>query len=452
MDGDFQKLVAQAFDALARALRDISRGWFELVPSALATAETCSRLALQERGFYFVPEYRLETLDAKLVKLNRRAAKLGQPPVGYIGHGTELRTRTTESAHLYVLPYAMVSLTGSAPRVADATLLARVEHTEAGNIVSCAPGIETDPAWRMVDTRCEHCKASRKRVDTFAVRTADGVKMIGRNCLADFVRSADVAGALSMWSIVAEFAEAASEPSDSEWSSYGGGRFYYLTETFLACAARSIRSRGFHKSKDPEGSTADAAIFAAGRCPMAGTKGEAEWKNAQPETCDWETARGAVAWLKGELTEKETSSDFILNACVIAQLPALKDRHFGLAAAIAWSYLKKIESELAKRRERESRKPSTHFGEISKRYTFTHLTVTLVRSFDGYYGTTTLVKLVDDDGHAFSWFASGEHEFKAGEAYTGKMTVKKHETDRYTNEPITTVSRCALTKIEEQAA
>ncbi len=445
---DFAKLAAAAADHFTRALTEIAGGRFERALVNLQNTEAYSREALKVRGFYFVPEYRLEDLRVSVAKLNKRAEKLGQAPCGVVEHGCEIRARQTENGRWYELPYVLISASGSAPRVADATLLARVEHTEAGNIVACAPGIESQPEWREVDARCEHCNTRRKRIDTFVVETPAGVTLVGRNCLADFVRSTDVAGALQLWKIIAEFSRAAGEPSDDDWASYGGGRHYIDTERFIACAIRSVRAQGFKKSKE-DGSTSSAAEFAAGRCPV-GERSEADWKAAQPAECDWQAARDAVAWLKGDLTDKEAASDFIQNARVIVQLPVLKPRNYGLAAAIGWSYFKKTEHELAKRREREARKPSSHYGEQGKRYSFARLTVTLVRYFDGVYGTTTLAKLVDDEGRAFSWFASGEHEFKAGQVWTGKGTVKKHEIDKYTNEPVTVLSRCKLEQIEQE--
>jgi hypothetical protein len=51
-----------------------------------------------------------------------------------------------------------------------------------------------------------------------------------------------------------------------------------------------------------------------------------------------------------------------------------------------------------------------------------------------------------EGGETLVWFASGIIEGEVGSRWTGKAAVKRHEADRRTGEPVTTITRAALVK------
>ena len=56
-------------------------------------------------------------------------------------------------------------------------------------------------------------------------------------------------------------------------------------------------------------------------------------------------------------------------------------------------------------------------GKVGDRLRDFDVTITVVRSIEGYYGTTTLMVGTTDDGHTVKWFASGYREnWEAGES------------------------------------
>lgn len=92
---------------------------------------------------------------------------------------------------------------------------------------------------------------------------------------------------------------------------------------------------------------------------------------------------------------------------------------------------------------------SAYVGEIKDRIEF-EATVEFTKEIEGYYGTTTIIKLRDLEGNVFTWFASGWHDVGRGDRVSIKGTVKKH--DEYQGTKQTVLSRCIIKKFEVMEA
>ena len=68
---------------------------------------------------------------------------------------------------------------------------------------------------------------------------------------------------------------------------------------------------------------------------------------------------------------------------------------------------------------------------------------------EGAFGTSGIHKLVDSQGNALTWFASGGDWLKEGESYTVACTVKEHGEFRGVKQ--TVVSRLAVWTPEKTA-
>ncbi len=86
---------------------------------------------------------------------------------------------------------------------------------------------------------------------------------------------------------------------------------------------------------------------------------------------------------------------------------------------------------------------SAYVGDIKDRIEFEAM-VEFTKEFDGFYGTSTVIKLRDLDGNVFTWFATGCHDVNRGDRVSIKGTVKKHEVYQGTKQTI--LSRCKITK------
>jgi len=388
------------------------------------------------------PEHRFVELEKRVTKFNRRAAKLGTDPITVEIVGEEVvpildeQFRPTGRVNIFIL----FEVHGEAPVVAGHTFVARVEHTEAGNIISKAPGCESIivPAYmRDGAPTCDHCKTNRRRKDTFILKDENGILIrVGRNCLADFLRSSDAVEALRVWTLLYEIRIACAEESEGGWG--GGGVVYASVIHYVACAVRAIALHGWTSRKmayehDEMSSTSDDASFAAGQIPTMCPREREAWKEAQPTKDNVEEAIKAVEWAKG----LEGSNDYEHNLKVACSLEYVKPKNYGLVASVVMGYRRTVERELAKKRaaERAAASPSTHFGAVKSRY-IRELTVTHSKSWENEYGVTVLYVMEDDGGNQFKWFSSNgcwfedgdeRRELKVGDKFWFTFAVKNHD-------------------------
>jgi hypothetical protein len=223
-----------------------------------------------------------------------------------------------------------------------------------------------------------------------------------------------------------------------EWGSEGGSAGPQETSllAFLTQCVASARVDGFWsaKSEHPTKDQAWAHIFAP---PREHTKAREDWLEREPTEADWAKAATIIEWA----SSKPVDSDYWHNVKVLIAGLAVDHRKAGIAASLVGVYAKE-QGEIAARNERPV---SKHFGSVGQR-TEIRATCERAHSYDTAYGTKTVVVLRLDGGELLVWFASGVPEVEAGKAYTGKVTIKKHDKDKR-GEPQTVVLRCSLSEV-----
>lgn len=420
--------------------QDLSLG----AEAALAVARGC--LALDGVSVVLAKPYRVTMLGAMVEKANRRAAKLGTEPVRFTVLGDTITGYHELGGGLKrPIIHTVLAVFGTAPRVAGHSLVARIEHTKVGNLISRCPvgaeDIDLTP-YRSIKPLCHHCNTIRGRKDTFVLREEASGKFlqVGRNCLTDFLRSEDVSEALALWKLLEEFSSAGGE--DEEGGFGGSGYCEPSTLAFVAAAVRSISIQGFWKSNS-EHPTAAAASFACGRRPEG--RSAADWDEAQPTEADLNRARTVIAWA----VASTDPSDYLYNLRIACSCPAV-GRHEGLLASAPAAYARHVEKLVAKTAVAKTTRPKGQYlGEVGVRSVLGDLKVVRTRTLDGDYGVRTLVVASAPDGSTVTWFASGARDLEAGTVLQAcKATVKKHED--YKGFPQTVVSRMVWTSQEER--
>lgn len=345
-------------------------------------------------------------------------------------------TRAIECARLTV---------GDLPRTNGFGFVGKLTHTEAGNIIALAPGeqgAETPVEWRTCKATCDHCGTSRRRADTFVIRTPDGaIRRIGRNCLADFL-----AGDAASFIALGQFQDAIRDlHDDGEWSEGGGGGWCApTTEHYLACAVSSIEHHGFFKRGGEGQATADHAAHLAGRAPND-PKMEREWRAQQPTAAHIDRAREVLAWV---VASTETS-DYAHNLRV-ACAGIIADRKFQGIIASAPQALNREQGRVAERAARAAAPDAGHLGEVGKRLDFA-ATVVRVKAFETMYGGKLIIAMRTADGHDVITFTTGRgcSSNDVGKTFEVRGTVKKHS--EYQGRAQTELSRCAFAAVEPDA-
>lgn len=400
---------------------------------------------------YRVRDYKLGEIRQRVERMNRRAAKLGLAPISIEVLSEDTVPVVYPVEHpLAGLPtgavkvYSTIAFTGSAPVVSNHTFIARIEHHAEGNLLSKAPGVTEElPQYRSAPPKCEHCDSIRRRNDTFVLKTPEGtLKQVGRNCLADFLRTTDVAAAISLFTLLEDLVRHVRDDDEDSLGSFGRVTGFGVIE-ILAATASVIRHEGWVSSKaareQEKCSTASRVEWLLS--PTFGHMSDREVEERRtltPTEGDYEEAKAVVAWAKG-LTVR---SDYDNNLKVACSLFHIEFRTVPLVASAVTSYRRTVERELA---AKAVAKPvAGHFGELGKRYDL-ELTVKFVREWESDYGVTTLIAFEDTEGHLFKWKASGAHDVKPGERYRVKGTVKIHGDYKGVSE--TGLSRCVLTPV-----
>lgn len=404
---------------------------------------------------YRIPEHNLPSLNARIAKLNKRAAKLKMDPLvlAEIGEVFETRRKRTVNEYgdigltrtiEYQVRFVLVTLTGHCPRVNGWAMAATIQHEDGGNILRTVPGFETmlPLCYRTASTGCAHCHTDRRRNDTYVLQSETGAwKQVGRNCLADFLRTDNAAGLAEMAEILAGLDSELSEFEDGEQFA-GNATQYFSAATLLTQVACCIRAGGWCSRTEakasyvPKQATVDHALACFD--PKFWAKlSAADQAELTPTDDDAQRATAAIAWAQ-ELPA-DVTNDYLWNIRVISHREQISYREAGLAGSIIAAYNRAQEKELAAKYERDH--PSEYFGTVGKREVFT-LTPVSFRDLESRYGLTTLVMFRDPAGSRAKWFCSGSCSFELDRPIIVKATVKAHE--EYKGSRQTLLSRVAL--------
>jgi hypothetical protein len=383
---------------------------------------------------YTVPACNLPLLNERIETLNKRARKLGVAEIvvtlalAYVERQFAVLTascgenlvwikdgqpRPQGAASTPAKPtgaireWHFVTVTGEAPRFAGWSFVATLEPiaTDDGgavNLLQCVPGQVCPAEYRNRVGECDHCQAKRKRNQTFVVRNEQGEhRMVGRNCLRDFLGHTDP-HRLAAW---AEWlAELDSLGHSAEDEGFGGGwssgddGFNLLH--VLAWTAGVISRYGWvsrSKARDDQtGRTVATAdrVWHLLRRPFRPTASELrEWEQerekCQPTDTHQQDAEASREWARNFTDEQIDTNNYLAN-CV----------------------------------ER-------------------------VLSIEGRFGTQGLHKMIDAQGNALIWWASGDNWLAEGQTYRIEASVTKH--DEYKGRKQTNLTRVTVKQLMGEA-
>lgn len=429
---------------------------------------------------YTIQDANRETLTDGIEKLNRRACRLGLPPIVLtIGKAWTRRTYSNgETARAdEPRPVGCFGLTYTDSLVAEARLvgepvrlngwefIATLQHEDGGTILRTVPTADvpagTLDAYREASPECTHCETNRRRGDTFVVRHEDGrVAQVGRNCLQSFI-----GGDPEKLAKLAEFLAAADDMgTEAEFGEGGGGRAIIrlpLT-SFVAATLAAIRCYGWlsrSKARETDGrATADDAW---GHLTSPG--GDKDIRK-ELRDADGPDAEALLAEASAKLdAEGAKLSDYEHNLRVALLSGLVTKRTAGIVASVVGFVTRAREAAIE-----ASANPSEWMGVEGEKLTTT-ATVLSLRTVEGEYGPSTFVNLRTAEGNRLVWKASGgsvdfvapatldrepltvdvgagfrQFEVRVGDVVELTGTVKRHDTSRKTSQRETWMTRCAL--------
>lgn len=404
-----------------------------------------------------VSEYALAALRDRVEKLNARALRHGMSPLQV--NAVEVEPKEAESGDL--IPQFEVSVVGNAPRLEGWVIAAKVERDDViGILVKVIPGPfdqEDYSGYRTHNFFCDHCNSLRGRTCVFVLRNVESgeIKVVGRNCLADFLRNETAEDFIRFVEFVdtAQGYLTSGDLEDEGREYFGGRRGYAPTELgrFLATVQCCIRRLGWlsrtaaRESFDNVSSTADTALYVIhgfGEFHTMLIKREKIYVNDN----DREIARAAIEWAAG-LTDLR--NEYVRTIHVIAKAGETNRKLAGYAASIIRAYQKDQEIEAERAEKVEITK--VFAGEPGKTRDIGIATIKRVRYTDGFYGTKTIValdlRISETEVAPLVWFASGSLEFTEGARVHVRAGIKEcTEDERFGKQTILT--RCKITELE----
>ncbi|MBP8954715.1 MAG: hypothetical protein KBI47_20165, partial [Armatimonadetes bacterium] len=397
-------------------------------------------------------ERKLSALTERVKKLNAAAKRLGIQPITMEITGE----RWDEAPGRFpapgmppeMIPVKMLSvrISGPEPTLADWEFAAVV--TPEGNkhlIRKMGDGEDVPTRYRSTRSGkrmyCEHCNSSRARKKCFILRNTETgeYKMVGSTCIGDFLgHAAGNAEKLAEWyegfAYLDDY-EGAADEADMGDDGFDRPGHYVSAEKYLAHVVALIEQNGWTSRSaryDDSGmATADQALI--------NMIDERKRDDTIPVTeKHWKKARAVRKWLKG-LKKEDLTSDYLYNLSVVGKEPAVSMNGIGILASAVVAYEKAKGEELSKKKAAKGEGPK-HVGTVGERSTFD---VTVVREHvtEGFYGTTYIYGLEDQDGNKLTWFASNP-VLEQGQRVKLLATVKAH--DEYKGVPQTVITRAKV--------
>jgi hypothetical protein len=389
-----------------------------------------------ETDTYRIPEQNIVALDEAIIKLNKKAAKLGCPPVSVNTVKIEKKAIIEDEEVVGYEVYHHVEVQGESPKLpgwsfegvvdlADEDIDGYILRRPAGATplpVEFRYSLDTDP------TRCDHCHTNRQRTQTFIVKNDEGnYLLVGRSCLKDFTGHNSPEGLASYFMWVKELGE---QLEDEEFfgGSYNGPLVYDL-ERFLSMVSYAVRKGGFitrgeaESAYPPIASTSDTALYLLREKALY-----------LIEQKDKETATQIIEYLPTIWEEKDNEylSEYELNMKNAFSSGVVSHRTAGLIASAYISFSKNNNSILNN---------SEYQGQIKERLIL-DVTCYFTKAIESYYGVSILCKFHDDQGNIYTWFNSGCREVEVGHTYILRGTVKAH--NEYNGKKETQLTRCYL--------
>lgn len=409
----------------------------------------------------------LDYVKTQLEKLNKKASRIGVPPLELKILNEKFVKVTHEDFPngFMMIKYYTVKIEGKSPIIDGYEFIASIEHSSAGNIINISPNAsvrDLPPEYRTSNTDCDYCHTKRDRLNTFVLMKTDTkeFKKVGRSCLKNFLPGKDPQSILVWAAILSRMLNSLIGGEEMEYEDRdgrgGGGGWgkYYDAETYFKymCLAYYLNGERFtsgkvareHEgmvstanfamnlmniSRQPEDFKKDYREKIASNMPKAEAlaKKVEEWK----DTKDWDA----------EMEKKPDMANYFHNMKVLSNSEAIQFKNAGYHASLLGVYLREKEWGDKQTVAKEKAKTKSYIGKIGDKITFTGV-LKKYTSWESQYGWTHLYKFLEDNTeNEVIYFSTRDLNLEEGNRYKVKATVKNQQPSKYTGAPETIITR-----------
>lgn len=350
--------------------------------------------------------------------------------------------------------------------VGDFTFVASLISEEAGMTVHTAPGQSLEGWTRPAadDVHCDHCNVDRYRTRIYVVRNNETgeIVQLGHNCIELYTGlSPKGLFALTFDLDLADFAK-----DDDEWTPARAAQETHAeVNVVLALAwAYSNEGKSYQNAKSadfggrPTGRRVSSHIFnGVPQKPFSkDPRAIHEWKKEVEEFLAADAAskvfladEDLLNSIKASALTLKQGSDYAENLRIIlaGESGVVSRRNVAILASLVSIYAR--EKELAVQRKAAPQLALGFLDVVGKRLKGLKITLRTVRVIEGYYGDTTFMVGVTDDGYLVVWKASKFIAVEAGDVMVLDATVKEH--DMYRGDYQTVLTRGKIYTINGEA-
>lgn len=383
-----------------------------------------------EMAWMLIASNDVPEVEKKLKKLEKKAEAYDIPFVWEISN-----PRPYQSETFGMIEVQDLSVSQSVIKSPNWEILANIQQEVNGNVVTKICANEINPEWHNLECVCEHCNTRRNRKSTYLVKnTKSGeIRQVGKTCLQEYT---GIYPYFTLgWADLLKYEEKLKNGINPSNPQFVGEPVERLCDVkkILGLAWDSIEKSGY-VSTNQNGSTAYHVRF------VMGTEEPTEEGNA--------VAENIIKWISAEDT---TGNDFLTNAKILATSEYIKHKDIGRVCYLPVSYKKameRAEREAKRKAEAEAHKDGMFVGEVGKRLDFVVDKVEVVTTCEGYYGTSTLYKMIDTLGNVLTTWSSADpfdryaHNLSMDHLkypLNVKGTIKEHK--EYNGEKQTVLSR-----------
>jgi hypothetical protein len=405
----------------------------------------------------WLPASGLDETKARVERIAKRAVKKGFPAPTLTVLATERRRRTTDAnpedmttsfSPASYEEWVRVRVTAFGPLALGGwTLIGVVDELPNGaSFLRRLPGTDAvAPEGFILDPkRCDHCHESRNRLETFLVFDGTDWRLVGRNCLADFLGHNPA-------NLIAYARDLGSLSSDEGYSGFGGGRREFKMDDLVYLASRVVAVTGFYVGRakaeiEHRSSTRDeVSRFYSKEAKKA--------ENEYPESDAAKAIYDATVVALNDIPHKETTSDWEESLGDLWESEYVLPQHLGYAVSAVCLGMRHQE-RVAREKVAAEKAPSKHLGKVGDKIAV-DAKVEFVRFFENNWGGAWLVKFRTDDAD-LTWWASNlpykvertdttePVNYEPGDAVKLTGTIKAHDIDKFTTQPVTVLTRCKL--------
>jgi hypothetical protein len=292
--------------------------------------------------------------------------------------------------------------------------------------------MEVPTKFRKSKGSCDHCKTARYRRDTFVISKNGKFMEIGRSCLKDFFPTVNIEWVINYFKYIDDMLKGGD--FDDYYEDHGRNKKFRPTadlELILMVTNAVIRKSGWMSGTavkkimedDPDANVSatswEIESVVALKCGL-----RSKYKNEEELVLtakDEEITPKVIDFVKNKMYG---DNDYVYNMKNFFSLDEVDFRYIPFIASAVPAYTRSLEKEA----EMKTKKKVSEFvGTIGEKIT-ADVEVIGAKYVSSYYGSSLLVRMVDDFGNTFSTFYSGyKFEPKVGDKFTVKGTVKAHK-------------------------